>query len=311
MINKSKLSFLLISFISVLIFSCTLESDFDYTSNKDILTVNSILSPEKPVSLSITKVSPYPNKGDTFETVANANVLLFENETLLGSLLFNDSTLQYEMDYHPKVSANYYVEVDVPGYETLSAKTYIPEDFSGQNCYYFNPNMVARISLSDLGKDESYWIHFISKVWYRDILEDSSYYVEGSIWSPISDEKIFDDFNVDHFDSKTSYSKYLRIGDEVENIQFEVTSWETLYWFRNFRPEDLKEEEYLDMVVFKASPEMDKYWKAILVNYENSNFEEPNPFYEPISGYSNIENGTGIFAGINIKRISLIENKCN
>jgi hypothetical protein len=89
-----------------------------------------------------------------------------------------------------------------------------------------------------------------------------------------------------------------------------VTSSETLFWLRRSTIENLVDGEYLDMVVFKASREMDLYWKAILLNYENSNFSQPNPFYEPIGPYTNIKNGVGIFAGINIKRVSIIENKC-
>jgi hypothetical protein len=190
--------------------SCTLDKDFEYNSGKDLLVVNCILSPENAISMSILKAGQFPNTTDTFSIVRNAHITLIENDNEIGYLTYNETTKTYELNYNPKVASQYAVKIEVPGYDNLTASTYIPDDFEVETCYYFANYTTAKIYLSNLANMESYWIHFVSKIWY-DFFSDSSYFREQEIRAPQSEDRIFDDFNILDRSSGNIYSQYLRI----------------------------------------------------------------------------------------------------
>lgn len=302
--------------IFLLFASCSLSAEYDYSSTVNELVVNGILSPQKHISVTITRPNTYPDSGHLYENVQNAQVKIIEDGSLLGTMAYDSLTNAYTILHYPQALSVYELQVLVDGYEPIRAQTRIPAGFEIEVCNYGNnrtfTNTAVKIALSSLENDQSYWVHFVSRYQQPNNQHDTFLIKEEAIFYLYSSDLIFDTFNSGIDEGKIAYDQYLRINDlAADSITFEVYSQETNKWFSQNKIENLSNDEDLIAVVFKASPEIDKYWKSIYINYLNKNFEDPNPFYEPISHYSNIKNATGIFGGINTVRVSALNKKCN
>ncbi len=302
--------------IFLLFASCSLSAEYDYSSTVDELVLNGILSPQEHIRITITRPNIYPDSDHLYEYVQNAQVKIIEDGSLLGTMAYDTLTNAYTIPHYPNALSVYELQALVDGYKPISAQTSIPAGFEIEACNYKNnrtfTNTAVKIALSNLETNQTYWVHFISRYHQPGLLLDSLSLKEEVIFYLYSSDLIFDTFNSILDEGKVAYDNYLRINDsDIDSITFEVYSLETNKWFSQNKIENLSNDEDLIAVVFKASPEIDKYWKSIYINYLNKNFVDPNPFYEPISHYSNIKNATGIFGGINTVRVSALNKKCN
>tara|TARA_B100000902_G_scaffold344206_1_gene349437 strand:- start:9347 stop:10303 length:957 start_codon:yes stop_codon:yes gene_type:complete len=137
----------IILFLSLIIFSaCELENivEIEIPPHKSVLVLNGNLNPDSVIQVLITNsVGAFSQETPT--SINNANVLLYENNNLIGPLIKDtinpiyvnfwtdkgaDSVLlnYYKINYFPKRGYNYKIIVNHPDYESIEAETSIPEN---------------------------------------------------------------------------------------------------------------------------------------------------------------------------------------
>jgi hypothetical protein len=98
----------------------------------------------------------------------------------------------------------------------------------------------------------------------------------------------------------------------IQEYQVDAFSFDTNNFYTYHKIQNLPDSLGLYVHVYTGSVDFDRYWKTSLLYFLN-NFSEtdiPNPFAEQVADYSNITNGTGIFAGYNSQTIEAHKTAC-
>ena len=309
--------------------SCTQELDMPFPQGKEQLVLNSILHPDSTIKISLTKTLPLGSTGTDFPVVDNAEIRLYEDEVLVGMPAYQDSI--YILDYLPKAGKEYRIEVDVPGYTMLQANDRIPKPPVVSACVkpdkqykYYGASI--DISLED---DKS-----VNNVYWFNIDYDFINYFscERNDGGPIKTEacrkaengtevyyksysSLPDRFNafIDNTSNGASqYDFFIRISDqtlEEEQINFNIASNMTGL------STSLDFEIYNYLNIISASRHYDRFLKSSVIYAQNrADYDDDDggfrPFSETTQTYSNVENGTGIFAAYNSVTIPLIDYPC-
>jgi len=311
--------------IVCIVASCTQELDMPFPRGKEQLVLNSILHPDSTIKVSLTKTLPLGTTGSDFPVVDNAEIRLYEEDVLIGQPAFQDSI--YVLDYLPKESKKYSIEIVVPGFEILKAHDTMPKDVAASVCiapddrYVFN-NASIYITIENLWTDvNSYWLYTTRyKTRYKegcfDPFDESCYvryYGSDAYYNSFS--SVPDRFNA-YIDNVaggvTSYSYFVRVeesGIDGEAIIFEIAS--SISNNSTLSPDVLPRKLH----IMSASQHYDRYLKSSVMhlmsrgNYADEDFEI-NPFAEIIQSYSNVENGTGIFAAYNSVSFAIDDYPC-
>jgi hypothetical protein len=317
---------------------CTKELDLPYPQAEDQIVLNGILHPDSLIKLSVTKTSPVSSFGESYPIVENANVRLYEDDKLLGELDFQDSL--YALDYYPKAGHEYSVEVAVPDYPLVRASDVIPAPPTVEICYredtenrYHFANGNLNINIHDPDQKSNYYWLYLVNTYYRirecEIIKGT--YICNDINPPIitkeklnyyhSYSSIPDRFNafVDNTSGgATQYEYYIRVDDIANNseqIYFDIAlpSYDGLISGENENEQFRTESSFY---VVSSSQAYDRYLKSSIIyslNKEYSNDEDMGfkPFVESSQIYSNVKNGTGIFAAYNSVSIPVEEYSCD
>ena len=136
---------------SFFIVSCDMETviDLDIPPHEPVLVLNGLLDTDTNARVVIShSVGAFSNAVPSF--INNANVLLYQDNQFIDSLLPDLSNLvyvnyidnqnvdslalyYYKSDYIPEKDANYRIEVNHSSYPSVSAETYIPNDITLYN----------------------------------------------------------------------------------------------------------------------------------------------------------------------------------
>lgn len=269
------------SILLVLLASCVQDVSFEF-EHESKLCLNCILNPDSLIETSLTLSHSLSNTSN-FETVNNAIIQLFENDTLKGELNFI-SNGKYVLNQKPVSGKNYKIVAKSPDYKQITAYTTVPEKpiikytkdttsiIENLNVPVFDLN----VQLFDPQGKNYYWLY--------------STYIVGGVKYGGNCKEINAPF-VDHFnrfidsDSKYGFSHFMqiRISDEGYDAQvLEFTIPDNVVYL------DYKAQHFLNV-----DEHYDKYIKTTIVNRMKETSELP--FYEPVQIYTNVENGYGIF----------------
>jgi hypothetical protein len=321
----------LIFAIALLVFSCTQEIDLPFPQGKEQLVLNSILHPDSTIKVSLTKTLPLGTTGSDFPIVDNAEIRLYEEDVLIGQPAFQDSV--YILDYRPVAGKEYSIEVEVPGYAVLKAHDTVPEFPNVSACitpdesYKFGNASIVIDVLDKAEEANFYWFYTQTITHYygncervggkplrsEDCME--LYDRVGSYYYSFS--SIPDRFNayVDNVAAGvTSYDFFIRVEDKSHDgkeISFRIASYLS---DDQQEPRDYDFFSYLHVI--SGSQQYDRFLKSSVRyalnrgNYSDEDFAF-TPFAEITQTYSNIENGTGIFAAYNSVSIPYDDFPCD
>ena len=320
----------------VLSTQCTQDTDLAFPNTPDQLVLNGILHPDSVVRVHLTKSLPVDDSNSAFPVVEGATVTLYENDIFVDFLVFN--TDSYVIDYYPVAGRCYTVKVQADGYPTVTASDVVPQAVSAVACYkqqdwYVYNSMAVQITIDDKKEEENrYWLSLLIDQYER---------IDSDLWDECRRSNSFDE--CPRYDSSTvittrpsymvsysvlpdifnsivdntsggvrEYQDYIRIGDESINgttFSLELTAGDPLYTYQEML--ELDSNQSLSIHLINASQAYDQYLKSSLIYYYNNEFfDEPNPFAEPVKIYSNVENGTGIFAAYNSVSIEIEYYPC-
>ena len=313
-------------------FACTKELDIALPVTPSQLVLNGLLHPDSTIRISLTTTLPSSVSSTDFPVVNNATVRLYEDGELLSNLTFQDSV--YVLDYRPKPGEEYAVEVEVPGFEVVSATDRMPYSLEVEVCLLkespseFNYLWFEATMTDHPGKSNYYWFDIavsdysvFNCAYFRE--EDtlicnndaSTLYVENMAFLH-SYSTVPDNFNayVDNTtEGITEYDRYIRVDDNTLNgkrITLEMTSqYDPMFQYGELSRLDSNQTAVLQIT--NASQHYDRYLKSSVIYFLNNDyFYGPNPFSETTQIYSNVENGTGIFAAYNSVSIAVEDHPC-
>ena len=287
----------------VLLYACSVDYAVEDLSSgiaKQII-VNGYLVAEQPVTIHL-----YHHGGEKdgkVEGLTQSHLLLKEDGLVLFDGICIDSL--FTLDHHIKAGAKYEIEVSATGYETVKATTAIPHpivckaDFNaGDDDISMRDDLVtlSRFSYNSFA-NPALWItsQRISEedevVQYNEIYVDNVFVDKtnsfGGMGAP--NDVVGGMYHEGYLRVKSKYVKHLT------DIVFTPT---------HVRYEDdegmSSAQNRIRVELIAASPEFDKYNKSLYEQKTMIVYDEDisSIFYQPKSVYSNIENGSGIFAGI-------------
>lgn len=320
----------------ILLSQCTQDTDLAFPNAPNQLVLNSILHPDSVIKVYLTRSASIADSANQFSAMEGATVLLYENDTLVDRLAFEDGS--YQINYYPTAGRRYTVEVKAEGYPTVTASDVVPQAVDVTACYkpqdwYVYNTMAVQATINDRGTEENYYWLSLSIDQYERIdfdlwvecrrsndfdecpRYDSSTVITTKSSHMVSYSTLPDEFNsiVDNTSGGVrEYQDYIRIGDEsIDGTTFtlELTGGGPLYRYQELM--ELDSNQSLSLQLVSASQTYDRYLKSSLIYYYNNEFfDEPNPFAEPVKIYSNVENGTGIFAAFNSVSIEIGDYLC-
>lgn len=306
--------FRLLIFFFMAIYSCTQELDLPFPQGKEQLVLNGFLHPDSTIKVSLTKTLPLETTNADFLLVDNAEMHLYEDGLLIGMPTFQDSI--YVLDYLPKEGKEYSIEVEVPGFQVLKASDVVPDRPMAEICLRNDPILRKVINIRIIDQTavaNTYWLGgFLINSRFCSSEEGKTCNVIQATFDSFS--SIPDRFNasIDNVTGGISeFQYYMRIEDSKKTdnkIELVVRSF--------FFLENLLPDQTYRLDVKSASQHYDRFLKSSIIhatNPINSYIEEDFaflPFAEIIQSYSNVENGTGIFAAYNSVSFAVEDNPC-
>jgi len=280
-----------------LLLSCAVEYDFEPSDviEPDRLVVNSILNPLHPIEVSFYTTMK-TDSGYIYQPVSNVQVVLKENDCILFDGICDSICLK--SDYKPRVNAAYSIEVSLNGYEPVSASTIVPDSIVCE--VRGEPTYESIMSLSDFrfpSGDISLWI--------------TSYMHYKSGKSKQYAELYASNFLIDKVNRQEGAYMYEGMGSGYHDafLRIKHTNLPKLDSIR-FIPGLLgyddhdsigyEEKDFMAIKIITAEKEYDRYNRTFyeqkaMVIYDD---DISAILYQPVSVYSNIKNGLGIFAGM-------------
>lgn len=223
----------------------------------------------------------------TDDAVSNAEILLYSDNVLSDTLFFEQNGIYSSNNIFPKENVNYKLKVNSPGFNEISSESSLPYKIFPHNiekkenvAYDNDGNLYSQLFVSfyDLPDYNNYY----------EIVLLESFNIEGAtITIPLvvfsNDEVLLNEGDMNY------YSTYLPFSDELINgKEYElclnyyppaVDNYKLIFHFRS-----VCEDYYL-------------YKKTIIRHLNNQSSDIWDGLGEPVSMYSNVENGFGIFAG--------------
>ena len=279
--------------------SCIKELDVTIPSIPQKVVINSLFCPDSILKIHVSLSEGVENE---IQIVENAQIRLYENDIFLQNVSYL-SKGWYSSNYHPKAGMKYKIEINVEGFDMVTAESSIPENASIlsftcdliENLNQNSPaNSLTKLVFDDVGLDKNYY-EFSTFV----LIPGDNIVEFMEIGSAIQTDlslKLDSDLE---FNPKTFY-----FSDELFHNSEKTLLLNGLGW-TNINPLNNEIENGIFSALFKIlSSEyynFRKSWTKHVYN-QNTDIHNDNPIVllfkgDPIEMYTNVNGGYGIFAG--------------
>lgn len=328
-------------YISLLVFfvfltSCISEIAIKDTDAKNELVVNAFITPDSLLSIELSATKLVVGTNTSYSAITDAVVTVSEDDIEIGNLTFNSvvsnensSTTTYRKaiysssDIYPQKGKTYRIEVEHSDYDNVSCETTVPipvpiisiDTIKYEDGYSYS----VSLAFKDSADYDNYYRVYVRAKWgignmYKDSSEiDSIYVCTESIgtWLNSDDVLIEGAENSDDFLFGSAGNQYNIFSDELiagkqYTLDFELSGqmFGRAYDYDKYEyTYDLDENEFYYIEIELQSISYDEYW--YLQSYLNYYWNDGEFYAEPVQVYSNVENGTGIFAGYSASRYVL------
>ena len=322
--------YILIILLIATIFSCTKTLDFDEGNSETQLVLNSVIWPDSVFAASISKSTSILFDRQVGQ-ITGGTLDLYEDGALLTQITSPTGQF-YASGIKPKAGKSYRVVVNSNG-KQIEAETAIPNqaevisiDTSSVKDEYGYRRINYKVKIKDPVGDDYYRIvvmnEQLTQVSSRDYPEMNKitkkyYYSKTQYWIN-SDDPVFNsvynnmgediidmgpenDYNIfpdDYFKGK-EYSVQFQMSPNGYGY---YSPYSSVYDYNPNSPYKMIFERQT-IHIQKLSKDLYNYLKYLKLY----NHYHDNPFSEPVPVYSNVKNGTGIFAGFNDNAVSHFE----
>lgn len=312
-----KFSFVFFLVFFTLVSSCSVDYDFDNTKSNEpeLIVVNGLLSPSKPVLIRLHKLERTGN-GYACKGLQGAKVTLKEGQSIRYDAVCNDSILT--LDYYPKANTDYTIEVSYDNLKTVRASTHVPPpitcslSFTQDKANIYNPSNIITLDALQIPDSPKIALWITAYRFFEDgqEIQYNELYANNVLIDKRNSTAGMDAVNSTV--GSIYYNGFLRIKNKNLNLVEKL----------NFTPDFVRVEGYVEpearqtkitLTLITASPEYDQFQKTLYDQKSMFVYEDDfsSFFYQIKPVYSNIENGLGLFAAINefSQRIDLPEEK--
>lgn len=148
-----KISVLIVC-LSLLLQSCSYEDSLEIELQSPKLVLNSVLSANEEPYLYVGKVFSPTEKILADHFISNANVLLYENDNLVGSFIHHQNGVYKLPNFKIKESKNYQFRVKVSGYpDAFNIPVLIPKNVENNSVVFDNKTVYPTQSYSSGSND--------------------------------------------------------------------------------------------------------------------------------------------------------------
>lgn len=273
-----------VSILSFLLASCVKEIEYNGEKSKSFLVLNQIIDNDSTFRIYMEKSVFFLDANNGNNALSDAQITLRNKTTGTSESLTSGTDGMYNFSMVAQEGHVYEVEASYPNYEGISATTSIPSTVPLIS--------VDTVSLPGASSDEN---RLKATLTWNDPTE-KNYYVVACKWiTPFSGEKFnlsSKDIAITNVESDivdgTKYATLFALDDVTFNGSQKSLDIEF------FRPPSNSIDQF-DFYLISCTEDAYKY----LLSAENSLNAGNDPFTEPVKVKTNIENGLGIFAGIN------------
>jgi len=328
---KNKYLFLIIA-ITVLFQSCEKEIEFSSETITPKLVVNGFIHQDSLISIVVGTTKLIPGVEKAFTWIDNATVKLFvdgiEKETLTTYDISYDTTnFNYFPDttrakkgYHTlttqaETGKTYRLEISHPNYKTINCETTLPKTVVIESIdtitqlidpknSYSGTHLKVTLKFSDPSNEKNYYRlvykSLLGVVNTTDTVSHHSIIVYNQNFGTDidSEDPVLnpEQENANDLLLGTPNNTYnLFTGDYIDGKEYEMSFFISPYYMKSFRDIDTSNGEFLRLTIELQSISEDAY--LYMKSVSASNYYNNDLFSEPVQVYTNIENGTGIFAG--------------
>ena len=323
MMKKMKAKYI---FILLLLAGNSCEVDYkvgDLQMNEpECIILNCILNPEKQIEMQLHKLQ-IEGKRYTYTGLEGAKIILKEGQTVLYDDICRDSILN--MACFPKENMNYSVEVSFGNLKTVKATTKIPPaihcESSMRTCDCYFDSYLIGLHAFEIPQTDSISMFVTTHAIYEkdEIVEEAQYaemYTKNAFVDktnciagmPLQHEEVgsiyHDDFlrvknkNLPHLDDLVYSPTYADTYYLQNSYVIDTTIFFGDIVFIHSDPRHFQTK--IKVKIITASIEYDQFSKSYYEQKNESIFNRDlSSIFQPRKVYSNIENGLGIFAGMN------------
>lgn len=276
--------FLIVPTILFTIISCDMVVDVDLPDVPEKLVVNCLFATGEPLKVYVNHTVDILYNSDSTSIVENAVVRLYGDDTLLGTIPNQGQGVYMNETLIPLPGVWYRIVVSAPGYDDVWAEDTAPEPTAIDSIdfdilTYFDSEGIEYHRTGILFSDDPY-----SENHYEVIFQcfDTKYDYFFSYGPRNDNDRVLTNEGDELF-----YSKICVFSDELINGQ--------QYWLRIIDTRKIWEKKY-KINLMTTSETMYKFRKSWIRHDYAKNPDILNPI-EPVTLYSNINGGYGIFAG--------------
>jgi hypothetical protein len=289
----------------IYMFSCTSPANIDFGNIETHPVANCMLTPDSTFTVYLSS-SLRADRDDKFNPIDNALVTISGNSATCT--LMNNGGGCYSARQFPDPGREYLLEITGKDGNKLEATTKVPQEFYVEVIPRWKEHMVQVIIRDNPLEKNFYWVCLRKYNPLHNKME-YEYYLS-------SNYLLFDDFNrikKDDWDPLNNLQYSFHFYTRLEDVAFNgrTAEFDLFYhWPDSVFNEYLKPIPWkIWLTVFNVDPHLDKYMKSALVQFELNGAGDNPVFATPISIYSNMLNGKGIFGSYTVIQHDL--NKLN
>lgn len=291
------------SILLLLLSSCVVDYNVGLiTGVEKMIVVNGYLDPDNYITIQLYKHGE-DEKANTVGLIG-AHILLTEDNNVLYDDICNDSV--FNINHYPKVGSKYTIEVSTSKFETVKAITTVPHpvvcdvnfDYGSDNWWEWRDDLVTINNFKfNTSTNSSLWIIAFALseddkvVQYNELYTNNEFVDEtNSIGGMGAPNNIVGGMYNEGFIRVKGLNTH-----ELSEIIFTP-----VYVSSSDHPGLGSSQNRIRVDAISASAEFDKYNRSLFEQKSMIVYEEDitSIFYQPKGVYSNVINGTGIFAGI-------------
>ena len=290
------------------------------TNEPECIIVNGILNPEKPIEITFHKLQ-IKDKKYSYTGLEGVQVILKEGNEKLYDGICNDSILS--LDCFPKVNKTYSIEASYINLKAVKSDTQVPPAIKCKSfvrtCDCFVESYIVELNSFEIPPSEKIaMLVFAYELVEKE--EKQEEFMRGGLYTKNAFVDKPKSLMISYFQHEEvgsiSYGDFLRVKNKnlplLDDLIFSPT---TYFWlfpeiFHDVSeasgddayaiPEPVEYKTTVKVKVITASLEYDQF--CMSVNEQKSGTISGSDFasaFQPSKVYSNIENGLGIFAGMN------------
>ncbi len=300
-----RLEFFGYCFIFLFFISCSVDYEIgeSFVKEQQRIVVNGYLSPGKPIQIHLYELM---DSGGSYivKGLTGSHVVLRENGIILFDAICPDSI--FVMQYNPQAGATYSIEVIHEGLQTVKAQTGIPDAihcrasfFSGKE-YWDTSQYIVKLDSFEWPQNEGTYLWITAYQLFENgkVVQYNELYTNNVLVDKLN--------SVAGMGAKNEtvgsiyYNGFLRIKNKnIPHLTELLLTPNYVADGSNYNPEG--SQNGIRIKLMTASSEYDKYNKSLYEQKYRIVYDEDisSVFYQPNGVYTNVENGLGIFAGMN------------